>query len=179
MEWDGKVEASKLACSVSNEPLAPGALFYSALLFQGGLFVRRDFSAEAWDGVDRSAYLAWWREKAPRPDDGPRFKPIDREALLRIFHALKSDTDRPKQCFLYVVALFLMRARKFRYIDIGSDADGTYLLVEDKALKTVYRVRDPGMNADEERAVQSNLMDVVMLGETVADEAAENVPSSE
>ena len=34
-------------------------------------------------------------------------------------------------------------------------------LVEDRALKTVYRVRDPGMTPDEEKAVQGNLMDVL------------------
>jgi hypothetical protein len=171
IEWEGRVESAKLVCATSGESLPPGAVFYSGLLFQNGLFVRQDFSDQAWSGLDKAAFLGWWRQKVPNPEEAPRFKPIDREALLRIFHALKNETDRPKQCFLYVVALFLMRCRKFRYIDASSDESGrTFVLVEDRALKTVYRVRDPGMTPDEEKAVQGNLMDVVTVGDSIPEE---------
>jgi len=161
MDWDGKVENPKLVCAVSQEPIAAGATFWSALTFVDGHFLRTDYSETAWTQVDRGGLISWWRQRAPTPD-GTEAKPIDIEALFGIFHALKDETDRAKQCFAYVVLLFLVRARKLRFKEVIHEADGSsQILVEDKQLKCLYRVRDPGLSADEERTVQANLLEIM------------------
>ncbi len=164
MDWEGKVDSAKLVCSASGQPIPPGAVFFSALAFQEARFVRVDVSEAAWPAQDPTAFISWWRQRAPTLD-APRFKPIDSEALLGMFHALKSATERPKQCFVYVVLLYLVRARKLRFKDSVRDGDGgSFLVVEDRVNRCLYRVRDPGMTADEERAVQDNLLEVIELG---------------
>ncbi len=163
MDWEGKVESPKLVCAVTGAALPPGSPFFSALLFQDGHFVRHDISAAAWPAQDQSAFVSWWRQRAPDEDGGKR-APIDAEALRRMFDALKDATERPKQCFAYVVLLFLVRARKLRFRDTRREGEHSFLLVEDRALRCTYKVRDPGMTPDEERQVQQNLMEVIELG---------------
>jgi hypothetical protein len=163
MDWEGKVESPKLVCAVSGEALAPGSPFFSTLLFHEGHFVRRDFSPAAWPGQDQAAFISWWKQRVP-DEEGGKPKPVDAEALRRMFEALKDSTERPQQCFAYVVLLFLVRARKMRFRDSLREGGRSYLLVEDRALRCVYKVRDPEMTPDEEQRVQRNLMEVIELG---------------
>lgn len=168
MDWEGKVDSPKLLCSASGAVIAPGEIFWSVLLFADGQFVRRDFALTTWDALPRDGFLSWWRQRAPTPDEKP--KAIDVEALLGMFHALKDVQERPKQCFLFVVMLFLVRARRLRYRDSIRENGQGFLLAEDKELKCVYKVRDPQMTPDEERQVQENLMDIIAVrAPTVAD----------
>ena len=163
MDWEGKVGSPKLVCTVNGGALPPGSAFFSALLFLDGQFVRHDFSPAAWPAQDPSGFLSWWRQRVP-DETGDKQQPIDAEALKRMFEALKDSSERPKQCFAYVVLLFLVRARKLRFRDTLREGEHSYLLVEDRLLRCTYKVRDPGMTPDEERQVQQNLMAVIELG---------------
>jgi hypothetical protein len=162
MDWEGKVDSPRLLCAATGAAIEPGSVFWSALLFTEGEFRRHDYSASAWEGLARDGLLSWWRQRAPKADEKP--KTIDVEALLGMFHALKDAHERPKQCFLFVILLFLVRSRKLRYRDSIREHDVGYLLAEDRELKCVYKVRDPQMTPDEERLVQRNLMEVIAVG---------------
>lgn len=162
MDWEGKVDLPTLHCAATGAAIAPGATFWSALQFSGGEFRRLDYADSAWEGVARDGLLSWWRQRAPQPDEKPRT--IDVEALLGMFHALKDAQERPKQCFLFVVLLFLVRARKLRYRDSLRENGVGYLLAEDKELKCVYKVRDPQMTPDEERQVQERFQTIIEVG---------------
>jgi hypothetical protein len=166
MDWEGKVVDPKLVCAATGQPIAPGALFFSGLSYEGGTFARRDFSAEAWTGQDQQAFVSWWRQKAPVEGEDRRHA-IDAEALARIFAALKDAKERPKQCFVYIVVLFLMRAKKLRFVESRRDGDRSWITVEDRAQGVVHRVRDPQMSNDELEAVQRNLLEVVASTEQV------------
>ena len=174
-DWDGKVEHPKLVCERSGAPIPPGAWFWSALEFRDDHFVRHDVSEEAWKAVDRSTLISWWRQRAPTPD-GPAAKPIDIAALLGIFHALKDETQRAKQCFCYVVMLFLVRARKLRFKEVIRAGDESILVIEDKANGCVYRIRDPHLSAAEEQAVQENLR-AIMEGSSTDPEGTDTAES--
>jgi len=162
MDWEGKVDLPKLLCAASGSVIAPGSVFWSALLFSDGLFVRRDYSVAAWESLPRTGLLSWWCQTAPQADEKP--KPVDLDALLGMFHALKDAHERPKQCFLFVVMLFLVRSRKLRYRTTVRENGQGFMLAEDKELKCVYKVRDPSMTPDEEALVQKNLLEVIAVG---------------
>ena len=160
MDWEGKVESPKLVCAVSGAALPPGSAFFSALLFHDGQFIRRDYSPAAWPDQDLAGFISWWRQRVP-DEAGQQAQPIDAEALKRMFDALKESPLRPQQCFAYVVLLFLVRARKLRFRDTRREGGHSYLLVEDRALRCTYKVRDPEMTPEEAQQVQQNLMDVI------------------
>ena len=162
MDWEGKVDLPKLLCAATGSVIEPGTTFWSALLFIDGIFVRRDYSVTAWEALSRAGLLSWWYQTAPKADEKPKI--VDLEALLGMFHALKDAHERPKQCFLFVVMLFLVRARKLRYRTTVRENGQGFMLAEDKELKCVYKVRDPHMTAEEEVLVHKNLMDVIAVG---------------
>jgi hypothetical protein len=166
MDWEGKVENARLVCAATGAPIAPGAAFFSTLAWDGSQFVRRDYSTEAWAGVDHAHVLSWWRQKAPQAGEDRRMK-IDAEALGRIFASLKDATERPKQCFVYIVVLFLVRAKKLRFVESARDRQHSWIVVEDRAQSVVYRVRDPEMSPEELEAVQRNLLEVVAAPESI------------
>jgi hypothetical protein len=165
MDWEGKFDHPRLLCAATQQPIAPGGVFWSALLQVPNeeRFARRDFSDAAWPNVDRTGFLSWWRQTLPKPDEhGP--KAIDIEALLGMFHALKDSHDRAKQCFCYVVLLFLVRARKLKYREVRRIGDHSYLIVEDKVNRCSYQIRDPGLSPSEEAQVQQNFREITELG---------------
>ena len=163
MDWEGKVEAAKLVCAATAVPIGPGTTFHSALTFVDARFVRLDFSDQAWPSQDQGRFVSWWKQRAPEAGV-PAHRKIDSDALMRIFADLKGATERHQQCFVYVISLFLMRAKKLRYLDTETRDGQSFLLVEDRVAQVVHRIRDPGMSADETEGVHKNLIEVIDLG---------------
>ncbi len=157
IDWQDKVVRPTLRCAVSNQEIAPGDTFYSALLCEQQQFVRRDYSAEAWSEQDPQAFLGWWRSVRPTitEDNGPRL--VDATVLMGIFADLKDADDRPGQCFVYLLALLLMRLKRLRYLDLIQEAGHSYLLLEERSARCVHKVRDPCMTDEEKQHVEESL----------------------
>jgi hypothetical protein len=162
MDWDGKVGSPTLVCHASGQGLLPGQVVYSGLRLHQGSFVRLDFCEAAWPAVDHGTLLSWWRRTLP-PATARRTLKLDAAVLGQLFDDLKGATDRPTQCFCYLVALCLVRIRRLRLRTIETRADGPWLLLEERPSGTMQRLRDPRMDALEEERVRQNLMAVVSV----------------
>jgi hypothetical protein len=165
MDWEGKIVASHLTCSVSGRHLAPGEVFFSALVMQNGMFQRLDFSAEAWPTQDQASFLSWWRQKVPQPGHERKAFKLNAATLAQIFANLKDARTRSSQCLAYVVALALVRARKLHFIDVRHEGEQQVLLVQDRAANVVHRIRDPRLASDEETHVLHRLLELTSGGE--------------
>jgi len=163
MEWDGKVGAPTLHCRASGRALLGGERFFSALRSVEGSFQREDFAEEPWNGVDKTPYVSWWRRTMPEESSRRQTLKLDAEVLGQLFADLKDATERSSQCFCYVVALCLVRIRKLRLREIEHRDHHPYLLLEDRRLEVVHRLRDPRMTPAEEELVRRNLMEVISL----------------
>ncbi len=164
MEWEGKVSLATHRCAATGEAIPPGDWCWSALVLDGGAFVRRDHSANGWATADRSAILSWWKVKVPEPSKvRPKLR-LDAAVLRRIFTDLKDAPARPQRCFAYVVALCLVRIRAFRILDISRTDAAAIILFEDRSGKVAHRLPDPGMTPEEEAAMHENLLNVVAVG---------------
>jgi chorismate mutase len=170
LDWEGKIATSQLSCAASGRALAVGEDFYSGLVLAGGQFLRRDFAAESWPAQDRALMISWWRQRVPSPEQERRAFRLNAESLAQIFANLKDARARIPQCLAYVVALALVRARKLHFVGVERDEHGSVLVIEDRRRQLVHRVRDPAMNAQEEREVLDNLLAVA--GGAGADAAA-------
>lgn len=164
IDWQDKVSRSRLVCHSSERAIAPGERFYSTLVYRDGAFARLDFCEEVWQaaGPPEDA-LSWWRQQREdaQPDQGPRI--VNHRILLAIFHDLKDSTSRPQQCFAWLLALLLTRARKLRYLDLLHDDGEDYLLVEERGERVAHKIRDPHMSAEEETRVQDDLQQVFTM----------------
>lgn len=164
MEWEGKIVSAPLQCSISGVRLQPGEAFFSGLTIQDGLFSRAVFSAAAWESLDRSPFVSWWRQKVPAVDGGRQRLRLDADSLEQLFVNLRESRSRPEQCLAYVVALALVRAKRLVYQTIAPDDGGSVLIAQDKKRDLVLRIRDPQMTKAEEEHVLNALLQATNPG---------------
>jgi hypothetical protein len=167
MEWDGKVAGASFSCAVSGRTLVPGEVFFSGLVAAGAGFARRDFAPESWTAQDPAAFLSWWRQRVPEPDPRRRQVKLDKDLLLKLFTDLRGARDRSTQCLCYVIALCLVRAKAFALAKVSEEDGQPWLYLDHKADGIRLRLRDPRLTADEQAAVQQQLLDIIGLGEPV------------
>ena len=170
MEWDGKIHTPTFVCAVSARILAPGEVFWSALVqAEGGLFARRDIADECWDAQDRGLIISWWKQRVPVPDASRQRLKLDEHLLRKLFHDLRDSRVREQQCLCFVVALCLVRARAFKLDTEPGTGDAVVLVVEDKSDKSRWRLRDPGMSEADQLTVQHALLTIIGGSEALID----------
>ena len=100
-------------CTATGRELKAGERYYTALLDEGGQFLRQDFSSEAWQGPPPTAF-SYWRGCVPAFGESakPRF---DDEALEECFTRLEGQVEPSRVNFRYVVALLLIRRKRLRF----------------------------------------------------------------
>jgi hypothetical protein len=110
---DYQIQPHTRRCVTTGRDLQPGERYYTALLEEGDRFVRQDFSSQAWQGPPAGAF-SFWSGRVPRPDETvkPRF---DDDALEECFQRLEGQDEPGRVNFRYVVALLLIRRKRFRF----------------------------------------------------------------
>ena len=160
INWQENIHKPFLISASSGKPINAGDTFYSVLSFEKAEFVRRDFREEEWEGVDKESFLSWWKQILPHVKDEKKQQLLNATVLLEIFNDIKQSTSRHEQCFLYCLALLLMRLKKLRYLDLTHEEDNDFILLQDRSDKSCYKIRDPKMSSDEEELMSKNLESV-------------------
>lgn len=167
MDWEGKIITSHLTCSATSRTLMPGELFFSALVMKDGLFQRLDFSSDAWATQEQNSFLSWWRQKILLPGNTSKPFKLNATTLVQIFTNMKDARTRSQQCLVYVVALALVRARKFHLLEVRSEGDHKLLMIQDRTAGLIHRIRDPQLGINEESDVLNSLLELTNSGESL------------
>lgn len=163
INWQEKVHKPFLICSHSDEKIHPGDTFYSSLLFENDEFVRRDFCENAWNELDQSHYLSWWKQDLPKINNEKKQQLLNATVLLGIFNDLKQSSSRHEQCFLYCLSLLLMRLKKLRYLDLKDEDGEIYVILQDRSDKKLYKIKDPKLTSQEEELVSKNIENIFTI----------------
>lgn len=152
---DYQIQASTRRCAATDREIGPGERYYSVLLDEGGSFLRKDFCEAAWSGPPAGAF-SFWRTRLG-DDRRPRRPPIDDEILVDCFHRLEGDLEPARLAFRHVLALLLLRRKKFRLDDTTREG------MQVRCLRTGQRftVVDPAMTDAELEAVQEDVFRVL------------------
>jgi hypothetical protein len=156
---DYQIEANTRRCAITGRELKPGEKFYSVLLEEGGKFVRRDYSGEAWQGPPASGF-SFWTGRIPVGEEDRRPR-IDDDMLVDCFGRLEGDADPGRVRFRYVVALLLMRRKRFKFEEARTEGDQEFLLLRCLRTRNQYRVINPRLTEDEMAAVQEEVFKVL------------------
>jgi hypothetical protein len=152
---DYQIQPSTRHCAVTGRELRPGEKCFTVLLDEGGTFVRRDYSAEAWQGPPEGAF-SFWAGRVANPET--RRKPvIDDDLLLDCFHRLEGESDPGRGRFRYVVALLLMRRRRLKFEEAKRDGGQEVLVLRCTRTCTRHQVVNPGLTEEEMAAVQDEV----------------------
>jgi hypothetical protein len=110
---DYQIQAPTRLCAATGRELKPGERYYTALLEEGDRFVRHDYASEAWQGPPAGVF-SFWTGLVPQSSDPvkPRF---DDDVLEECFQRLEGQTEPSRVNFRYVVALLLIRRKRFRF----------------------------------------------------------------
>jgi hypothetical protein len=111
-------------CATTERELTPGEDFYSVLVEEGDGLVRKDYSADAWQGPPEQV-LGWWKAQVPGPD-AKKVHWAPNEVMLHFFEELGDGADRAD--VRYVLTLLLLRRRVFRMEREERDPDGREVL---------------------------------------------------
>jgi hypothetical protein len=99
-----------LHCAETGREFVPGETYFSALIVQGGETVRRDYSAEAWQGPPEGT-LGWWKSQLPEPN-ARKLHWAPNDVMLHYFEQLEAAAD--KQDVRYILTLLMIRRRVLR-----------------------------------------------------------------
>jgi hypothetical protein len=154
-----QIEANTRRCALSGRELRPGEKFYSVLFEEGGKFQRRDYSTEVWQGTPPNAF-SFWTGRIPTAEENPRPR-FDDEMLLDCFQRLEGNEDLGRMNFRYVLALLLMRRKRFRFEEVRSEGEREILCLRCVRTGNSHRVVNPRLTEDEMAAVQEEVFKVL------------------
>jgi hypothetical protein len=155
MMTDYQIQAHTRRCSVTGRELQTGEKYFSVLLDQGGKFVRQDYSLEAWQGPPEGAF-SFWMGKVSTPE-GRKRPPIDDQMLLDCFQRLDGQTELGRIRFRFVVALLLMRRRRFKFEETEKEAGQEVLVLRCTRTGAQHRVVNPCLTEEEMASVQDEV----------------------
>jgi hypothetical protein len=154
-----QIQPNSRKCALTGRELQPGERFFSALLEEDRHVVRKDFAADAWKGPPDGAF-SFWTGRVTTANDKlkPRF---DDDLLEECFARLEHQTEQSRVNFRYVVALLLMRRRRFRH-ESSVQENGVEKMVL-RCLKTneTHEVINPQLTDDEMAQVQDEVFNVL------------------
>lgn len=156
---DYQIQPISRQCSLTGRDLRPGEAFFTALLDEGGRFVRKDYSREAWQGPPPGAFSHWMGRVPAR--DADRRPPIDDGLLLDCLQRLEGQDDPSRISFRYVVALLLMRRKRLRFEDVRTEDEKEWLRLRCPQTRTTYEVLNPALTDDEIQTVQQEVFAVL------------------
>lgn len=156
---DYQIQENTRRCAATGKELQPGERFYGVLIDEGNRFVRKDFSSDAWQGPPEGAF-SFWCGKVPAPSDAKKLR-IDDDLLVDCFTRLEGQTDPSRLNFRYVVALLLMRRKRFKFEEVRTEAGQEVLCLRCTRTKAQYQVVNPRLTEEEMAAVQDEVFKVL------------------
>jgi hypothetical protein len=155
---DYDIQRCSRRCSATDRELKNGEVCYSVLTAEGGQVVRRDYSAEAWQGPPETS-IGWWKSTVVDPHAGrPHWAPND--VMLHYFERLLEDPSAEDA--RYVLALLLVRRRVLRVESHEKNPAGRdFLVLYCVRNEREYRVAEALPSAERAAAIQHQLAELL------------------
>jgi hypothetical protein len=154
-----QIQPNTRRCAATGRELRPGERYFTALVDSAGQFIRQDYSAEAWQGPPAGAF-SFWSGRVPTDQDN-RKPHFDDDMLVECFERLEGQKEPNRLSFRYVVALLLMRRKRFRFEEARTQGESEVLVVKCARTGAKYEVLNPGMTQDEMMAAQEEVFKVL------------------
>jgi hypothetical protein len=154
-----QIQPNSRRCAATGRELQPGERFFSALVEEERHFVRKDYAVEAWHGPPAGAFGFWTGRVTTGTDKvKPRF---DDDLLEECFGRLENQTESSRVNFRYVVALLLMRRRRFRYESSKHENGVEKMMLKCLRTSQTHEVINPQLRDDEMAQVQDEVFNVL------------------
>jgi len=156
---DYQIQPNTRHCTASGRELRPGEKVYSVLLQDGGKLVRQDFAAEAWQGPPDGAF-SFWCGRVPAAEQARKLR-IDDDLLADCFQRLEGAVEPAQVNFRYVIALLLMRRKRFKFEEARAEDGREILRMRCTRTGAQHDVVNPRLTEEEMIAVQDEVFKVL------------------
>jgi hypothetical protein len=154
-----QIQEHTRCCATTGRALQAGERFYTALLEEGGKFIRKDYSCEAWQGPPEGTF-SFWSGRVPARDENRRPR-IDDDLLVDCFQRLEGQTEPGRLNFRYVVALLLMRRKRFKFEEVRTEGGQEVLYLRCTRTRAQYQAVNPRLTEAAMAAVQDEVFKVL------------------
>lgn len=138
-----QIAKSEHRCHGCGRDIREGGALYSCLIERGGELARRDLCPDCW-ATDRPAEpFCFWRTRRPASEQHRR---VDTALMWEFFDRLARADDERKRVFRFVLALYLMRRRELKLLEIERAEGGETLLLERRGSGERLQVQSPGID---------------------------------
>jgi len=158
-EWE--IDKPLGECSGSGRTINYGEEYFAALVEEGGVFERRDFSREYWESEKPEVYC-YWRTKLPNPDEKKAIF-VDDEMLMAFFERLEQEMEQEKINFRFVLALILMRKRRLKYDSTKVEGEKEIWRLRITGEKQYAEVTNPHLNEEQIEQLSSQLGKILQV----------------
>jgi hypothetical protein len=155
---DYQLPAPSRRCHSTGRELQPGETYCAAVVDEEGRLVRREFAPDAWTGPPENV-IGHWTARVPSAGETPK-RPIDVDLLVECFRRLDAATEPDRVQFRYVVALLLLRHKRFK-LDGTRKGTTEHLGLNDVRTGERYAVLDPRMTEEVMATVQDEVFRVL------------------
>lgn len=154
-------------CDGCSRPFADQQAYHSALTFDEGAYVRRDYCETCWDGMPEDVPSEGiWRGVFRLPPPPPE-EPLKRETAESLLRRLMEDEDESRGNVIFILAVMLERKRMLIERDVQQRGDGvTIRIYEHRRTGETFVVPDPGLALDQLEDVQQEVIDLLGVGKT-------------
>jgi hypothetical protein len=156
---DYQIQPHTRRCAITGRELKPGERYYTALVEEGDLLLRKDYSREAWQGPPPGVF-GFWSGLVPPTEEGRRPR-IDDEMVLECFQRLQGQEEPGRVSFRYVLALLLMRRKRLKFEEARGSGTNEVLLLRCPRTREVHEVVNPRLTAAELAAAQEEVFKVL------------------
>jgi len=140
-------------CSVTDRPLEPGEIYFSALIeLPDGQTTRLDFSEDSWEGPGDDC-IGFWKQQIPDLDTGKVYW-APRSVLLSYF---KHQLDKERFNSAFVMSLLLLQKRVLSLKDTIESDEGTVSILIERRSFEVFEVVDVDIDTEQIESIQNEL----------------------
>jgi hypothetical protein len=136
-EW--KLGRRASVCGGCQRAFADGEPHFSALALADGALSRAERCSRCFGADDARSSLFWWRTRFSLATK--RALVLDLEGLDALFGALEPRSEETAQELRYVLALVLLRKRRYKLARTETDASGEFLVLARPRSTASVRVR--------------------------------------
>jgi hypothetical protein len=143
-----RITKSKGACCGCGAELAPNRAFFSCLIEEQSEFVRHDYCSVCWEKEAPGHPFCFWRGRLAATEPDQR---VDTDLMLEFFDRLEQADTEEKATFRFVLALYLMRRKELKLVEVRRADGGENLVFQRRSSGQKVEVEQPGLTEEQIR----------------------------
>lgn len=141
-----RISKSKDLCCRCGRQFPVNRVFFSCLVEEPTDLARRDLCPDCWEhGVPENLFCYWRTRRAP----GQQKQVVDSRLMLEFFDRLEQADAERKRVFRFVLALYLMRRKELKLLQVSRGEAGESLLCERRGSGEKVEVANPGLTEEQ------------------------------